>query len=45
MSKEMVIFTRTYDLLLWLLPRCEKFPKAQRAARREDGILTRVRHI
>ena len=26
----MVIFTRTYDLLVWLLPRSEKFPKAQR---------------
>lgn len=29
---EMVIFTRTYDLLDWLLPRCERFPKAQRFA-------------
>lgn len=27
---DMVIFTRTYDLLTWLLPHCEKFPKAQR---------------
>jgi len=26
----MVIFTRTYDLLTWLLPHTEKFPKAQR---------------
>jgi hypothetical protein len=26
----MVIFTRTYDLLTWLLPRSEKFPKSQR---------------
>jgi len=26
----MVIFTRTFDLLNWLLPHCEKFPKAQR---------------
>ncbi len=26
----MVIFTRTYDLLKWLLPRTEKFPKFQR---------------
>ena len=24
------VFTRTYDLLQWLLPRCERFPKAQR---------------
>jgi len=30
MSKEMVIFTRTFDLLTWLLPHCERFPKAQR---------------
>jgi hypothetical protein len=28
--ESMVIFTRTFDLLTWLLPRCEKFPKAQR---------------
>lgn len=26
----MVILTRTFDLLTWLLPHCEKFPKAQR---------------
>ena len=26
----MVIFTRTYDLLTWLLPKSERFPKAQR---------------
>lgn len=26
----MVIFTRTYDLLIWLLPRTEKFPRSQR---------------
>jgi hypothetical protein len=30
MSEEMIILTRTFDLLTWLLPRCEKFPKAQR---------------
>lgn len=30
MSEEMVILTRTFDLLTWLLPHCEKFPKAQR---------------
>jgi hypothetical protein len=29
-SKEMVILTRTYDLLTWLLPHCERFPKSQR---------------
>jgi len=27
---DMVIFTRTYDLLQWLLPKSERFPKAQR---------------
>jgi len=26
----MVIFTRTYDLLAWLLPHAEKFPRAYR---------------
>ena len=30
MSEEMVIFTRTFDLLTWLLPAADKFPKAQR---------------
>jgi hypothetical protein len=30
MTEEMVIFTRTFDLLTWLLPHCERFPKAQR---------------
>jgi hypothetical protein len=28
--EELVIFPRTYDLLTWLLPRCERFPAAQR---------------
>jgi hypothetical protein len=28
--EEMVIFSRTYDLLTWLLPHCERFPAAQR---------------
>jgi hypothetical protein len=28
--EDMVIFTRTYDLLEWLLPRTQKFPKTQR---------------
>ena len=28
--KELVIFTQTYDLLTWLLPQCERFPKSQR---------------
>lgn len=26
----MTIFTQTYDLLVWLLPRCDQFPKSQR---------------
>lgn len=30
MAKDMVIFTRTFDLMTWLLPQCDKFPKAQR---------------
>ena len=30
MPDEMVILTRTFDLLTWLLPHCERFPKAQR---------------
>lgn len=29
-TKELVIFTQTYDLLTWLLPHCERFPKTQR---------------
>lgn len=28
--KDLVIFTQTYDLLTWLLPQCERFPKSQR---------------
>ena len=30
MADDMVIFARTFDLLTWLIPACEKFPKAQR---------------
>jgi four helix bundle protein len=30
MSEEMIIFTRTYDFLSWLLPLAEKFPRSQR---------------
>jgi four helix bundle protein len=26
----MVVFTQTFDLLMWLLPQCERFPKSQR---------------
>ena len=31
MSSEMVIYTRTYDLLRWLLPKSERFPKLYRS--------------
>jgi four helix bundle protein len=30
MPEDMLIFTRTFDLLSWLLPASEKFPKTQR---------------
>ncbi|MCB0037937.1 MAG: diversity-generating retroelement protein Avd [Anaerolineales bacterium] len=30
MSSEMVILTRTFDFLNWLLPQAEKFPKVYR---------------
>jgi hypothetical protein len=30
MSENLVIFTRTYDFVTWLLPMSEKFPKSQR---------------
>jgi 23S rRNA-intervening sequence protein len=29
-AQELVIFTQTFDLLSWLLPHCERFPKSQR---------------
>jgi len=28
--KELMIFSHTYDLITWLLPHCERFPKSQR---------------
>ena len=31
MSEEMIIITRTYDLLHWLLPKSERFPKLYRS--------------
>ena len=31
MPQEMVIFTRTFDLLEWLLPKLERFPRAYRS--------------
>lgn len=30
MADEMVIFTKTYDLLTWLIPKTQDFPRAQR---------------
>ena len=30
MSQDMVVFVRVYDLLRWLLPKSEKFPKSYR---------------
>ena len=30
MAEEMVIFTRCFDLLAWLMPKAEKFPRAFR---------------
>ncbi|MEI7470256.1 MAG: diversity-generating retroelement protein Avd [Chloroflexota bacterium] len=40
--EEMIIFTRTYELLTWLIPRCDAFPKAQRTIvtkRLQDALL------
>lgn len=40
--KELLILVQTYDLLCWLLPHCERFPKAQRfviTKRLEDAAL------
>jgi four helix bundle protein len=42
MADDMVIFTRTFDLLMWILPQAEKFPKTQRfilTKRLTDAIL------
>ncbi len=44
----MVIFTRTYDLLTWLLPCSEKFPKAQRfvvTQRLQNAVLDFSEHL
>ena len=30
MSDEMIVLSKTFDLLTWLLPKSEKFPKAYR---------------
>jgi hypothetical protein len=42
MATEMVIFTPTYDLLIWLLHHTEKWPRAQRfvvTKRAQDAAL------
>lgn len=42
MSDEMIVFTRTFDLLLWLLPKSERFPKSYRytvTQRMMDSVL------
>jgi len=41
MAKEIVILTRTFDLLDWLLPKAERFPKTYRftVTQRSDGDL------
>jgi four helix bundle protein len=47
-TPDMVIFTRTYDLLTWLLPHCERFPRAQRfvvTRRLTDAALDFQEHI
>lgn len=47
-SEEMVIFTRTYDFIAWLLPLTEKFPRSQRfvvTRRLTDAALDFQEHI
>lgn len=42
MPDDMVIFTRTFDLLTWLLPKAERFPRAYRhtvTQRMMDAVL------
>jgi four helix bundle protein len=42
MPDRMVIFSRTYDLLTWLIPQTESFPKSQRfvvTKRLQDAVL------
>ncbi len=42
MTQQMVIFTRTFDLLTWILPRTQKFPRLYRASvtqRLHDAVL------
>ncbi len=40
-TKQSPIFTKTYDLLKWLVPHLDKYPKSQRfrlAKRIEDAV-------
>jgi four helix bundle protein len=30
MAEEMIIFTRSYDFITWLIPKTENFPRSQR---------------
>jgi len=42
MKQEMVVFTRTYDFISWLIPQTMKFPRSQRfivTKRLQDAIL------
>ncbi len=46
MQQDMVIFSRTFDLLEWLLPKSERFPRAYRSTvtlRNADAALGRLR--
>lgn len=48
MAEEMVIFTRAYDFLTWLLPLTEDFPKSQRfvvTSRLQNAVLDFQEHI
>ena len=47
-EKQSPIFTKTYDLMLWLLPALTRFPKDQRfrlAARLEDALFRFHDHL
>lgn len=48
MADEMVIFTRTYDFISWLLPLAEGFPRSQRfvlTARLQNAALNFQEYI
>lgn len=47
-AEPMVIFTRTYDFISWLIPRTEEFPRNQRfvvTKRLQDAALDFQEHI